>query len=218
MERALLSMYIIRFCQAHAFQKPNDPLGLQLMTHAATQVMEQAKDIIMAFGESDEYSFVFRKSTTYFERREDKILTTITSIFSSSYVFYWEKYFKEKLKFVPSFDGRIILYPDIKILRDYFSWRQVDTHVNNLYNTTFWALVLKGGKCEKEAHEILKGSNSGTKNEILHEQFKINYNNEPQMYKKGTTLLKEESGIMPYYEDIIANEFWDKHNIEKLII
>ena len=25
------------------------------------------------------------------------------------------------------------------------SWRQVDCHINNLYNTAFWTMVLQGG-------------------------------------------------------------------------
>lgn len=29
-------------------------------------------------------------------------------------------------------------------MRDYVSWRQVDVHVNNQYNTCFWALVQSG--------------------------------------------------------------------------
>lgn len=29
-------------------------------------------------------------------------------------------------------------------VRDYFAWRQADCHINNLYNTCFWALVADG--------------------------------------------------------------------------
>jgi hypothetical protein len=56
---------------------------------------------------------------------------------------------------------------------DYFAWRQADSepviqelfpvaeiepaaHINNLYNTTFWALILKGGLSTAEAHAALK--------------------------------------------------------------
>ena len=72
-----------------------------------------------------------------------------------------------------------------KNIRDYLSWRQADTHVNNLYNTTFWNLVLQGGMSEQEATQRLKKTNSGEKNEILFSQFNINYNNEPAMFRKG---------------------------------
>lgn len=35
------------------------------------------------------------------------------------------------LKVMPMFDGRAVCYPDIQTLRDYLTWRQVDTHINN---------------------------------------------------------------------------------------
>ena len=75
---------------------------------------------------------------------------------------------------MPSFDGRVVLYPSSSNLRDYMSWRQVDCksiaaarktqtmlkyfvgHINNLYNTTFWALVQKGGMDVRQAEEMLK--------------------------------------------------------------
>ena len=48
-----------RFSEVHNFGKPNDLRALQLMDHAATEVMEEYPDIILAFGESDEYRFVY---------------------------------------------------------------------------------------------------------------------------------------------------------------
>lgn len=92
---------------------------------------------------------------------------------------------------LPTFDSRAVTYPSLRILRDYLSWRQADCHINNLYNTTFWALVLKGGKTPQEAEKALCGTVSSTKNEILFSQFGINYNNEPEMFKKGTVLVRD---------------------------
>jgi tRNA(His) guanylyltransferase len=60
------------------------------------------------------------------------------------------------LKSIPSFDSRTVLYPSDRALRDYLSWRQVDCHINNLYNTCFWALVNKASKTQREAENILK--------------------------------------------------------------
>ena len=74
-----------------------------------------------------------------------KILTTVVSYFASSYVFYWSTFFPATpLKYPPTFDGRIVLYPTNQNLRDYLSWRQADCHINNLYNTCFWTLVHSG--------------------------------------------------------------------------
>lgn len=92
---------------------------------------------------------------------------------------------------LPTFDGRAVLYPSEQNVRDYFSWRQVDCHINNLYNTTFWALVLKGGKTEREAEEELRGTFSKDKNEMLFSRFGMNYNNEENVWKKGSTVFRQ---------------------------
>lgn len=47
-----------RFSDTHAFEKPNDVRALELMDKAATTVMQEYKDVVLAFGESDEYRYV----------------------------------------------------------------------------------------------------------------------------------------------------------------
>jgi len=46
------------FSNTHAFAKPNDVRALDLMDRAARSVMEEYEDVVLAFGESDEYRFV----------------------------------------------------------------------------------------------------------------------------------------------------------------
>ncbi|KAI0091233.1 Thg1 C terminal domain-containing protein [Irpex rosettiformis] len=216
-----------RFSQDHDFAKPNDERALQLMDRAASDVMAEFKDIVLAFGESDEYSFLFKKSSTLYNRRHAKILTTVTSLFTSSYVMHWSEYFPStRLSSLPSFDGRIIIYPSTREVRDYFSWRQADTHINNLYNTTFWALVQQGGQTTAQAHETLRGTVSKTKHEILFSQFGVNYNDVAERYRKGSVLVREPltmedeederkkqkpklySTITMHHCDIIEDRFW----------
>jgi len=87
-------------------------------------------------------------------------------------------------------------------------------HINNLYNTTFWALIQQGGMGNTEAEQMLKvcasiiwtskgnisdttqspqGTLAADKNEILFSKFSINYNNEPEMYKKGSVVFRDVS-------------------------
>lgn len=57
-----------------------------------------------------------------------KINSAVASIFTSTYVFYWNAYFPNTpLKYPPTFDSRVVLYPGEKEVRDYFSWRQADS-------------------------------------------------------------------------------------------
>lgn len=58
-----------RFADVHHFVKPNDDRGLNLMTRAAQCVMDEYKDVVLCYGQSDEYSFVFKKNTNVFNRR-----------------------------------------------------------------------------------------------------------------------------------------------------
>lgn len=139
-----------KFSDKHNFEKPNDPRALHLMNRAAVTVMKEFRDIVLSYGESDEYSFVIRKDTDMYNRRASKFTSYINSLFSASYVFFWNHYFKEKLKQIPCFDSRAILYPTDENLKDYLCWRQVDCHINNLYNTTFWALIQNGGLSNTE--------------------------------------------------------------------
>lgn len=62
-----------RFADTYGFVKPNDRRALELMNAAAKRTMEcetLRSSILMAFGESDEYSFLLPKSSNLFKRRE----------------------------------------------------------------------------------------------------------------------------------------------------
>lgn len=49
----------VRFSNEHNFVKPNDLRALQLMDHAARDVMEEYSDIVLGFGESDEFRLAY---------------------------------------------------------------------------------------------------------------------------------------------------------------
>jgi tRNA(His) guanylyltransferase len=139
-----------KFSEKHDFSKPNDKRALDLMVKAAGRVMSEFKEICIAYGQSDEFSFVFRRDANVYKRRASKLMTYVSSLFTSAFVFHWPQFFDTPLKYPPAFDGRVVLYPTNQNLRDYLSWRQADCHINNLYNTTFWALVLKKGLTNSE--------------------------------------------------------------------
>ncbi len=63
------------------------------MNAAAEYVCQNFNEIFLAYGQSDEYSFVFNKNTTLFSRRIDKILSCVVSAFTSAYIFNWKKCF-----------------------------------------------------------------------------------------------------------------------------
>jgi tRNA(His) guanylyltransferase len=205
-----------KFSKFYNFEKPNDERALKVINLSAKKLMDVIPDIIVAYGDSDEYSFLLRKDCELFERREFKLITTFSSTFSAYYQFYWNQLNPDRLlniERLPTFDARAIVYPNNNNVIDYFRWRQVDCHINNLYNTTFWTLVIKGGLTNQEAENRLIGTLSADKNEILFKEFGINYNNESEMYKKGTIYVKEyiDFPISKYYENP------NKENLDRLI-
>jgi tRNA(His) guanylyltransferase len=195
-----------KLCKKYDFEKPNDKRGIDLMNAAATEVVRGLVDIVLAYGQSDEFSFVFHESTTLFDRRAAKLATTVATMFTVEYCMQWPLFFPEMplTRPYPTFDGRCVLYPTRKILRDYLSWRQADCHINNLYNTTFWNMVLKGGMSTTQAEEELKGSVAGDKNEILFSRFGVNYNNEPEVYRKGTVIYRAYDGVPTGENGVLA--------------
>lgn len=192
-----------KFTEDHECCKPNDKVLLRLMNIAARKVMVSFRpNIVLAYGQSDEYSFAFRPSTDIYKRRSSKLMSQVVSLFSSSFVYHWSEVMAAEvldvgsgrseprtLLYPPVFDARVVLYPTDENFRDYFSWRQADCHINNLYNTVFWALIQRGGLSTRQAEQRLLGTLSADKNELLFSQFGINYNNEPLLFRKGSVLV-----------------------------
>ncbi|KAK6460967.1 Thg1 C terminal domain-containing protein [Scheffersomyces coipomensis] len=185
-----------KFSQIYEFDKPNDITAIEVLNSAALEIFKQIPDVVFAYGQSDEYSFLLKKNCKLYERREMKLITLFSSLITSAYMYHWNLTHPTNPisieKKLPVFDARAVIYPNFDVVKDYFRWRQADCHINNLYNTTFWALVLKGeGMTTKDAETYLNGTFSKDKNEILFSKFGINYNNEPEIYKKGTIIIRE---------------------------
>ncbi|RID62112.1 hypothetical protein BRARA_E01205 [Brassica rapa] len=160
-----------RFSQVHEFEKPNDEAALNLLNSCSAAVLEEFPDIIFAYGYSDEYSFVFKKTSRFYQRRASKILSLVASFFAA-------------------------VYPEV--LQAYLAWRQQDCHANNQYETCFWMLV-KSGMTISEAQELLKDTQKQQKNELLFHKFGINYKTLPELFRQGSCLFKkkiEEKGCV----------------------
>jgi tRNA(His) guanylyltransferase len=210
------------------------------MNRAATHVLRQLPDVDFAYGVSDEYSFVFDRHTTLFERRRDKLCSTVVSTFTAAYVAFWDECFGGGLvvpegyapasKWVgveraglremeregcnlspdmfPSFDARAVVYPTTANLRDYLSWRQVDCHINNLYNTTFWFMVCKGGMSERDAEEELKGTLA--KDKDMEERGGDPWSSLSKTQREKLRRVRLKAAIVVEHVDIIKDDFWEK--------
>lgn len=62
-----------KFSDYYDFEKPNDEKALKVINMSARQMMVAFPDITLAYGDSDEYSFLLKKDCELFERREFKL-------------------------------------------------------------------------------------------------------------------------------------------------
>lgn len=214
-----------RFADEHGWRKPSDDRAIGLCNEAARAVMADCGDVTVAFGVSDEYSFVFRRASELYGRRTQKIVSTLTSCFTANFVLLWPRHFPGvELGRAPVFDGRLVVYPDVQTVRDYLAWRQVDTHVNNQYNTAFWALV-SSGVTRTDAQARLAGTDAEQKEAMLVEHTGRAYADLPAAHRKGSVCVRElvmeprtaangsafsraVSTVVTVHDDIIGDAFW----------
>ena len=137
------------------------------MNAAAAAVVRCIPEICIGYGVSDEYSFVFHRSTELFERRaryalsvlsnngaigtnrtecyNSKLVTTVVSTFTAYYIHLWSTYRPAQplsAPWLPTFDGRAVCYPSTANLRDYMTWRQVDCKLLHCPLIECWAEAL----------------------------------------------------------------------------
>ncbi|XP_031386624.1 tRNA(His) guanylyltransferase 1-like isoform X3 [Punica granatum] len=218
-----------RFSEIHEFEKPNDVRALNLMNSCATAVVEEYPDIVFSYGFDDEYSFVFKKTSNFYQRRASKMLTLIVSFFSSVYATKWKEFFPQKeLEYPPSFHARVISCATLEVLQVYLAWRQNACHSDNLCRTCFWMLI-RSGKTIEEAKEALKDCQKEEKNELLFQRFGINYKKLPEMFRQGSCIFKTEVEVVVKYDEhgnpikrlrrkpnivhtqnIVAKKFWNE--------
>lgn len=137
------------FCSEHNFHKPNDKRALDLMVESAKHLMRTYKGHIpLAYGHSDEFNFLIRSTSNLLSRRIFKLTSMLPVVFATAYNSKWDTFFNNPnqgfvtaRKYDAWFDARPKEYPDYRAVIDYFRWRQIDCHINNLYNTCLHALT-----------------------------------------------------------------------------
>lgn len=158
-------------------------------------------------------------------------MTLIVSYFTSNYVTKWDDFFTQELCYAPSFRGNIIICATLEVVQAYLTWRQNDCHTNNLFNTCLYNLV-KSGETEAQAQAKLKESRKQEKNELLFQEFGMNYKNLPEIYRQGSFIVKEKvmeivkcsangspikrsrrKVVVAHSENITAAGFWNAHSI-----
>ena len=199
-----------QFCIDHKLSQPYDDRIIRLYAECARHVMEDFADIDVSYGFKGEFSFIFKRTTSTFNRRRDKIITNLTSLFASTFAYRWSKYFSDQFKYPPSFVATVTLFPRLRIVKDFLLWRQELSAVEclNSYTTT---VLERSGKIHQESIDIVNSSNESEKNEILFMNG-INFMSLPDCHKRGKILFREKK-IYESSDNFAVKKanFWDKH-------
>lgn len=186
------------------FEAPFDERFRDLMVDTVKYLMENSGfRVRYGYTESDEISLLFDKDDTSFGRKVRKINTTLAGEASA--------YFSMRLKeltgktIVASFDCRVCPLPNMEVVKEYFAWRQEDSHRNSLNGWCYWTLR-KEGFSKGQATSMLSGKGNAFKNELLFERG-INYNDLPGWQKAGvgvSFLEVEKEGYNPITGETVA--------------
>ncbi len=163
------------------FEAPFDVRFRELMTEAATALMNCGFDVIYVYVGSDEISLLFSPDDNSFGRNVRKYNSTLAAEASAA--------FSLAAGQAATFDCRMIPLPDVKAVGDYFRWRQEDIYRNALNAYCYWTLR-KAGHNAVQATQMLNSRSVDNKISLL-SSYNINFDKVPSWQKRGIGLYRE---------------------------
>ena len=193
------------FCSQHQVAHPFDDRLTRLMAAAARATMEDFADVDISFGYSDRFYLVFSRTTSTFNRRRDKIVSTVVSLFVSSFVYKWKEFFDIPMIEPPEFTGKITLFPRRRTVIEFLISEQLRA-ASHCISEYMSAVATRAGAPLDALPE-----NFVDQNEFLFHHG-INFNSLPPWHKRGKILFREKR-IYESSDDLAANkpDFWKKH-------
>lgn len=173
-----------------AFEAPFDIRFRDAMVDTTRHLMECGFRIVYGYTESDEISLLFHPDDNTFGRKTRKINSVLAGEASA--------HLSLRLGVAACFDSRVVPLPNLRCVKDYFSWRQEDAHRNSLNAHCYWMLRKKGSSAQ-EATGMIEGKSVSWKNELLFSEG-VNYNELPSWQKRGIGLyhsVYEKKGYNP---------------------
>ena len=172
------------------FDAPFDIRFRDLMVETTAHLMQCGFNIIYGYTQSDEISLLFHANDDSFNRKTRKIMSILAGEASAKFSIMHGQ--------IATFDARICILPNAKIVEDYFRWRHEDAHRNALNAHCYWVLRKEGENIKKATNQI-KGLSRQEKHDLLLSR-DINFNELPSWQKRGTGLYFqtiEKQGFNP---------------------
>ncbi len=167
--------------EVHQFEAPFDERMREIMVETVKHLMSCGFNVIYGYTQSDEISLLFHPEILTFDRKHRKFNSILAGESSAK--------FSLLLGDMGVFDCRICELPNIKLVCDYFRWRNEDAHRNALNSHCYW-LLRKQDWSVKKATGFLEGKSVAAKNEFLF-QNGINFHDLPLWQKRGTGVYWE---------------------------
>ena len=150
------------------------------LDQAALQLCREMIGCRLAFGQSDEYSFLLsdvekEDSPLWFDGNVQKIVSVSASLFTGA--------FNESFQSVAAFDSRVIAIPKRSEVAKYFLWRQLDAEANSLNMLA----------SAHYSHDELLRKSTAEKHDLLHAKG-LNWAAQPSDFKRGRVVFRREAG------------------------
>lgn len=180
------------------------------MDFAATALCKEIMGCRLAYGQSDEYSFLFSdfdrdETEMWFSGNIQKIASVSASIFTAAFNWQWQAI--RPAGFDPSklamFDARVFVIAQRSDVAEYFNWRQLDASRNslNMLASCYFS------------HKDLQGRKSADKHEMLHTVGQ-NWNNYRADFKRGRVIRRVSGPRTVTYTHKVTKEIITKEVTE----
>ena len=163
-------------------ERPFDVRFRDAMVETARHLMSCGFEVVYAYTESDEISLLFAYGTSTYDRKVRKFNSILAGEASAA--------FSHTFGDIGVFDCRLVPLPDLDAVRDYFRWRQEESHRNSLNAYVYWTMR-DCGMSAREANRTLLNISNERKKEILSEAG-IDYGATPAWQRWGTGLYAEK--------------------------
>jgi tRNA(His) 5'-end guanylyltransferase len=163
-------------------QRPYCRALADALDEAALGVCREMIGCRLAFGQSDEYSFLLTDaerddSPLWFDGNVQKIVSVSASLFTGAF----NRAFSSGTP--AAFDSRVLAIPKRSVVEKYFQWRQLDAEANslNMLASAYYS------------HEELLKKSTAEKHDLLNAKG-VNWAKEPADFKRGRAVYRGESG------------------------
>lgn len=207
-------------------EKPFDEIMSEAMNYACRKLVEEVQGCKIAYTQSDEISLLITdwdkiNTDSYFDYRIQKmssILAATATMYFNKYiverVLYWNKGTSENAKYLSKmwakkagnamFDARVYNVPKEEVC-NYFIWRQEDASRNSIQSL---------GR-SKFSHKEMMNKNNSDVQDMLFNEYDINWNFIPTKWKRGFAVYRANEEIKSDFEIPIFKQ--DRDFINKFL-